>query len=108
MRFAFLLDQPQTLQTLFSVIRETSNADINSDVYLVKNNMDGIQGNYSELLENLGNNYGLVNTNINWKLFQSREHIQDSLIEQIENYDAVVGINLYNVSRAIITHDFLK
>ena len=96
MKFAFLLDQPQTLQTLFSVIRETSNADINSDIYLVKNNMDGIQGNFHTLLENLGNNYGLINANIDWKISESREHIQDSLIEQIENYDAVIGINLYN------------
>ena len=93
MKFAFLLDQPQTLQTLFSVIRETSNADINSDIYLVKNNMDGIQGNFPTLLENLGNNYGLINANIDWKISESREHIQDSLIEQIENYDGVIGIN---------------
>jgi len=96
MKFAFLLDNPQTIQTLFTVIRETSSANINSDVYLVNNEMDMTQENYQELLERVGNNNGLVNKNISWKILESREHIQDNILSCIENYDAVVGINLYN------------
>lgn len=93
MKIAFLLDKAQTLQTVFTVLTEAVAKGEQCYVYATCSDTQ------LDILENLPfpvNNGAPLKGNIQWRYSSTREGVEKAILQEIEDYDAVLGINLFN------------